>query len=157
MRLSPPSPCQSEPNCSSPTASIRAQLLVSHLHHVSLSPTAHVPLPLCQFKPNWRSLVSCLHVFSSPTARVPPPPCPLRPDRPCPAPTALIQSQSLVSHLHHVFSRPTARLPPPQHQFERNRSCLTSVMSSRSQLLMSSLHSSQFMYICLPMNPGVYP
>ena len=107
-RLLPP-PCQFEPDrssatptrqfehnhsCPTPTMSIRAGTLVSHLHLVNLSTTAHVT----------------------------PPPCPLKPGRSCPTPTMLTQARTLVFRIHHVNSSPTTHLPPP-HQFKRNRSC----------------------------------
>ena len=99
-----------------PTMSIRAQPLMSHLQHVFSSPIAHLP-------PN------CIktHILSSPTTRLPSKPYLF--DRHCssPASTGSFRAQSLAPYPNYVLSSMAARLPPP-------------IMSIRVQLLMSHLH-----------------
>ena len=112
-RLLPP-PRLFEADHSSPTSteSIRAQLLVSHLHHVLSSP------------------IACLHphhVNPSPTARLPPPPRQFERNRSCPTTTVRFRARPLVSHLHHTLSSPLARLPPPPCQLEPERASTTSI------------------------------
>ena len=93
----PLSPCPLEPDRSSPTptVSIRAQLLVCHLHRVLSGPIACLPLPPCQFG----------HNCSSPT------------------PTVSLRAQPLVSHLDCVPSGPSARLSPGLCLFKFERIC----------------------------------
>ena len=77
--------------------SIRAQPLVSHLHHVLLNPithlwpnhvclsaTTHLPLPLGPFEPGHLPPTQPCQ-FECNRSRVPPSPCPVKPDRSSPA------------------------------------------------------------------------
>ena len=163
----PPPPCQFEPDhlCSTSTMRSRAQSLISHPHHISLSTTACVPPPPHALEPHRSSptptmsvragtLSSCLHHINlCPTAHLPPP--------------SSIQVPPLVSHLHHVLSSLIAHLLPPPapqaqspaslqpHPFKPNHSshaqpcqfkpnclCPTSTMSSRARQLISHLHQA---------------
>ena len=146
--------------------SIRAQLLVSHIHPLESSPKAHfpprLPLPTCRFElerslpvsimsNRAQSLIShlrrqniCLpphHVNSSRNARLLPPPRQFGPDCSSTTPTVSIRARSLVSCLHHVPLSLTARLPPKLCQFEPDRSCPTPTVSTRARLLVSLPHS----------------
>ena len=154
---SPTQLCLFEHNHPSPasTKSLRAQLLISHLHQALLSPATCLPPTMSiQAQP----LISCLgQVPSSLIACLPPPPGPfepgyLSPTQPClfehnrssPAstrpfqawllvshPTVSIRAQLLVSHLHQALSSPATCLPPTVSiQAQPLISCLSQVPSS---------------------------
>ena len=97
----PPGPFEPGRFTSHPTVSIRAQSLISCLHHVVSSPTTRLPPPPCQFKRNRSSPVS----------------------------TMSFQARPLVSHPHHVNLSATVRVPPPPCQFEPDCLCPTPTMS----------------------------
>ena len=92
-----PPPHLFEPDHLSPTStkSIRAQLLMSHLHHVLSSPiacstlTMSIQAQLLIFHPH--------HINLSTTAHLPPPLHQFEPDCLCPTPIVSIQAQSLIS------------------------------------------------------------
>ena len=148
--------------------SIRAQSLISCLHHISLNPTTRLPPPPSQFERNClcptptrssraQSPVSILtmsiraqllvshRVNSSTTARVPPPPRQFEPDRSCPTPTVSIQAQPALACF----------LPP--RLFKPDRSCPTSTMSSQARPPMSCSHRVNSVPIaCVPPSPRLF-
>ena len=102
------------------TVSTQAQTLVSHLHHLKLSPNARLPPLSCPLEPERSHLH---HVYSSTNARLPPPSpqiepecslpppsCPFEPARSPSTFTMSIQVQTLISHFHCVHSSLNAHL-----------------------------------------------
>ena len=86
---------------------IRAWSLVSHLHHLKLSPNAHFP----------------------------PPPCLFECSRPSPTSNMSIRTQSFVIHLHHIDLSLNACFPPPLCRLELSRLSPASVISIQAQSL----------------------
>ena len=113
-RSSPAStrPFRARPLVSHPTMSIRAQLLVSHLHHVLPSPIADLP-------PN--------RVHLSATVRVPPPPGPFELDRSSPTQPYQLEPHCSSPAATVSFRAQSLVLCPP-HCFEPNSSSLASTM-----------------------------
>ena len=88
------------------TMSIQAQMLISHLHHIHLSPNACFPLPLSQIKLKWS-----LH-----------------------ASTVSIWAHLLIFHLQHVDSSLNTCLPPLLSQVECKHLLSTIIMSLQAQI-----------------------
>ena len=120
-------PCPLEPDRSSPTStvSIRAQLLVYHLHRVLSSSIARLPLPPCQFGHNCSSPTPTVSLWAQVLVS--------RPDRvylssnTSATLTVSLRARALISHPNP--SSLGARLPPRPRLLEPECSSPAPTMS----------------------------
>ena len=133
----PLSPCPLEPYRSSPTPtlSIRAQLLICHLHRVLSGPIARLPLPPCQFRRNCSSSTPTVSLRARPLISCPD--CVYSSSNTSATLTVSLQARALVFHPDCVSSTLSAHHLPRACLFEPEHSSPASTVPFRPQALVT--------------------